>query len=84
MLEGDQDGGGGSLVALGELLGEVVEEAVFVFDLDAKRVVRIRLEGKSAMRRTITLVLTSTVITENLQIFSRVFRFGSRYAKTSP
>ena len=38
VLEVDEYGGGGSLVALGELLGEVVEEGVFVLDLDAKEV----------------------------------------------
>ena len=31
--EGEEDGGCGALVALGELLGEVLEEGVFVVDL---------------------------------------------------
>ena len=33
VAEGEEDGGGGALVALGELLGEVLEEGVFVMDL---------------------------------------------------
>ena len=33
VAEGEEDGGGGALVALGELLGEVLEEGVFVVDL---------------------------------------------------
>ena len=33
MIEGDKDGGGGSLVALGELLGKILEEDVFVPNL---------------------------------------------------
>ena len=33
VAEGEEDGRGGALVALGELLGEVLEEGVFVVDL---------------------------------------------------
>ena len=31
--EGEEDGGGGAAVAVGELVGEVLEEGVFVVDL---------------------------------------------------
>lgn len=33
VVEGDEDGGEGAAVALGKVLGEVLEEDVFVFDL---------------------------------------------------
>ena len=33
VIEGDEDGGGGALVALGEVEGEFVEEEVFISDL---------------------------------------------------
>lgn len=41
MGEGDEDGGCGTVIALGEVLGEVGEEKVFVFDL-RKQLVRRR------------------------------------------
>lgn len=33
MIESDEDGGKGAAVALGKVLGEVLEEDIFVFDL---------------------------------------------------
>ncbi len=67
--EGEEDGGGGALEALGELLGEILEEGVFVVDLvGGVSFLWVLGGGGDALRGkcTITLVFTSTVTIASL------------------
>ena len=84
VIEVDEYAGGGALVALGEVLGEVLEEFVFVSDLLGRGGGQLcftqagfGVVGRGG-RRTMTFVLTSTATTESLYMRSLGVMFGSR------
>ena len=79
MVEGYEDGGKRSLISLGQMLREVLQEVDFVGDLEYMEIGQRR---RSAVRerwvRTMTLVLISAVMTESLLIRSLSDWLGSR------
>ena len=79
MVEGYEYGGERSLISLGQMLGEILQEIDFVGDLGIRRAWSASMLGESSEGvRTITLVLISAVMTESLLIRSLGDRFGSR------
>ena len=79
MVEGYEYGGERSLISLGQMLREILQEIDFVGDLGIRSAWSASVLGESREGvRTITLVLISAVMTESLLIRSLGDRFGSR------
>jgi len=81
VAECNEDRGNWSLITLGELLGKVVEEDIFVLDLITAKFQRSQIradQGNHDRLRTITLVLISAVKTENLCTCCLGVMLGSR------
>lgn len=78
MFEGYEYRGDRSLVSLGHMLGEILQEVNFVGDLEYTEIGQHQQGGKQVGVRTMTFVLISAVITESLLIRSLGDKFGSR------
>lgn len=78
MFEDYEYRGDGSLVALGQMLGEVLQEIDFVGDLEGADWSASDLGGSTECLRTMTFVFISAVMTESLLIRSLGDKFGSR------
>lgn len=79
MVQSYKDGGSRSLISLGQMLREILQEVDFVGDLEHTKIGQCQsLGGKAEHVRTMTFVLTSAVITESLLIRSLGDRLGSR------
>lgn len=82
MLEGYENRGDRSLVSLGQMLREILQEVDFVGDLGCAEISQhqrwVTVGRIKEHVRTMTFVLISAVMTESLLIRSLGDRFGSR------